>query len=201
MVGSIKTLQELLTKLFRERKEGKRQTFITYATPLYEGSKTVFDDYLGLFSELKKKALESSLRELLEMLDERRHSTLSIRHELRAYIADFRERQLVQRADLPAFEKAILAILGGAFEVAHSLGHFRSRIYRQIELEEAHTLSNQPKPPRTEFLNRLDLELDFQMKYLEAQFQVIAREYASMRSEQAPHKLKRRKSLGANPLK
>jgi len=90
MVASIKTLYDLLAEFLRERAHGKREVFENYSTPLYEGAKKVFDDYLAVFADMKKMAQkDKSLQKLADFIDERRHATLSTRHQLRAFIHEF----------------------------------------------------------------------------------------------------------------
>lgn len=197
MIASIKTLFDLVTGVMREHRDRRQGAFANYATPLYDGAKKVVDDYLKFFADLKKIARNSktSLPELVELIYERRHATLTTRHELRAYIADFGERESKTRASLPAFEQAILGIMEGAFTVAHSMGHFRARIQEQIHREAARPGSGGGRPSRANFIADLVREIDTQASYLEVEFAIVATHYAAMRAKQSPKtKLKRKRT-------
>ena len=153
------------------------------------------DDYVSIFIEMKRRANEDgSLVDLLSFVDERRHTTLSTRHQLRAFISNYGERTSLQRRQLPAFENSILSILEGAFEVAHSLGHFRSHLMNQIQVEEDNAKKfGKTKPSRKLFQKTFSEEIDRQQLFLEKHFKVIAQEFAAMSGNRSqPFRLKRR---------
>jgi hypothetical protein len=194
MIASIKALYDLMAALLKERAQGKRQTFQDYTVPLYSGAKKVFDDYVVVFTDLKKMVRnERSLREMIDFVTGRRHSTLSTRHELRAFIGEFGDRAALKRPDLPNFENSILGMLEGTFDIAHTLEHFRTSLRMQMTLEDECRRSQKPMPSRAKFLERLDTEIDGQIRFLESKFQIIAAEYASMQADRTPHRLKRKK--------
>lgn len=194
MVASIKTLYDLFAEFLRERAHGKREVFENYSTPLYEGAKKVFDDYLAVFADMKKMALkDKSLQKLADFIDERRHATLSTRHQLRAFIHEFGGHTSTGRPDLPAFERAILGILEGAFEIAHSLGYFRRSLHEQMSLESRFERERRDKPSRALFLKQFVREIDGQVHFLEAEFKTVADEYAAMQANLTPtYRLKRK---------
>jgi hypothetical protein len=194
MVDAIKTLYDLLAEFLRERARGKQELFENYTTPLYEGAKKVFDDYLMVFADMKKMAKDGkSLRQLSEFINERRHTTLSTRHQLRAFIQEFGSHTPTGSLELPPFERSILGILEGAFEVAHSLGHFRARLEEQMTHEELCEKEKRAKPSRTAFLKRFAEELDAQMRFMESEFKTVADEYAAMQAKQTKGRPTRRK--------
>ncbi len=194
MVESIKTLCDLFTDLFKERKQGKREVFESYATPLYEGTKKVFDDYLALFAEMKRMAeQEAELEVLLNLIDQRRHNMLSVRVELRAIIHGFASHSLAGESKFPPFESAILGILSGAFTWAHTLGHFRNSL--KMCIIEAGRPRRNKRPPPQFYLKQFVAQIDEQTGFLEAQFKTVANEYAAMRAQQTPrHRLERKKT-------
>jgi hypothetical protein len=191
MVESIKTLCDLIADFLKQEKQERREAFENYFTPLYEGCKKVFDDYLALFAEMKRKAQQKAeLEALADFIDERRHATLSVRHEMRATIEEFASQNLAGRANLPPFEGSIIGILTGTFETAHALGHFSHSLNNYIANER-----HGGKKPSGEYLNKFIADVDEQARFMEAQFKTVTREYAAIKAKQTPKRsLKRKKT-------
>src|SRR5688572_30676797 len=116
MLDDILKLIEYLITHVRENEKNRDELLSSYVKPTYALAETVFNDFLALLYDLRRKIeAGESAQELVVHLESGRIKYLAARMKLRALI----NRRYRMLRTLPRFEKGIFVLLHGglaAFE-------------------------------------------------------------------------------------
>lgn len=191
MLDQILKLIDYLLKLSKKRSETAGKYFEDYVAPTFGASQIVFEDYLNLLYEVKRKVENGVERsEIARFLEDGRIKYLAVRIKLRAIIAQYNMEHeqgdrlhKIRRHALPKFESGILGLLRGGLATFENTPHDRNpyRVFGHTLLDVLYHFNSFDGDE--EFWQRAMRDMiEDQLQALEAAWRDIADGYAELQA-------------------